>query len=190
MHVLAVLVIAAATSAAIAADPSREPDPPPRQKAVDLELPVAGVDELRLEHRSDGSYRYILVRDDGRETSHTPEQFTALLFEDQTGRPWWYILMNITTPAGIAWVTLGLLGQVLFTGRMLVQWLVSEKHHRSVIPTAFWWMSLLGATMLMAYFAWRKDPVGFLGQGAGWLIYIRNLYLIHTTPQEGAGKRG
>ena len=74
---------------------------------------------------------------------------------------------------------LGLLGQVLFTGRMVVQWLASEKKHKSVIPVSFWWMSLLGASMLLTYFIWRKDIVGIIGQAAGWLIYVRNLYLVY-----------
>ena len=95
-----------------------------------------------------------------------------------------YKLLNITSPIGIAWVGLGLLGQGLFTGRMIVQWLVSEKNKRSVVPVAFWWMSLAGATMLVTYFAWRKDIVGILGQSIGWLIYSRNLWLIyrHKSP--------
>ncbi|MDY7108046.1 MAG: lipid-A-disaccharide synthase N-terminal domain-containing protein [Planctomycetota bacterium] len=87
--------------------------------------------------------------------------------------------MNITTPLGITWVAVGLLGQVLFAGRMLVQWLVSERRGRSVIPVAFWWMSLLGASMLLIYFLWRKDVVGVLGQTTGWTIYMRNLWLIY-----------
>ena len=81
---------------------------------------------------------------------------------------------------GIAWVGIGLLGQLLFAGRMLVQWLTSEKRGRSTVPVAFWWMSLTGASMLLVYFIWRKDVVGVLGQSTGWLIYARNLYLIHS----------
>ncbi|MCY2958467.1 MAG: lipid-A-disaccharide synthase N-terminal domain-containing protein [Planctomycetota bacterium] len=88
-------------------------------------------------------------------------------------------LLNITSPAGIVWVTLGFLGQLLFTGRMLVQWLISEQSRRSVIPTAFWWMSLAGASMLLAYFLWRRDPIGVLGQATGWFIYVRNLWMIY-----------
>ncbi|HAI14296.1 MAG TPA: hypothetical protein DCM28_21505, partial [Phycisphaerales bacterium] len=72
------------------------------------------------------------------------------------------------------WVAVGLLGQVLFTGRMIVQWIASEKSKRSVVPTAFWWMSLIGASMLITYFIWRKDVVGVLGQATGWFIYVRN----------------
>ncbi|MEM7245783.1 MAG: lipid-A-disaccharide synthase N-terminal domain-containing protein [Acidobacteriota bacterium] len=87
-------------------------------------------------------------------------------------------MLNISSPLGFAWVALGFLGQLCFTGRMLVQWLASEKQRRSVVPPAFWWMSLVGATMLLAYFAWRRDLVGVIGQSTGWFIYARNLVLI------------
>ncbi|NBC10815.1 MAG: hypothetical protein GVY24_03650 [Planctomycetes bacterium] len=78
------------------------------------------------------------------------------------------------------WVAVGLSGQVLFTGRMVVQWVVSERFKQSVVPTAFWWMSLCGASMLVIYFVWRKDIVGVLGQCTGWTIYVRNLWLIYA----------
>ncbi|MGF1632846.1 MAG: lipid-A-disaccharide synthase N-terminal domain-containing protein [Phycisphaerae bacterium] len=99
------------------------------------------------------------------------------LERDRTG--WMFRILDITSLTGLIWVGLGLLGQVLFTGRMVVQWLVSEKQKRSVVPPAFWWMSLGGASMLIVYFTWRVDIVGVLGQATGWLIYVRNLYLIH-----------
>jgi lipid-A-disaccharide synthase-like uncharacterized protein len=60
-----------------------------------------------------------------------------------------------------------------------VQWLASEKHKKSVVPPMFWWMSLVGSTVLLLYFVWRKDVVGVLGQAFGWSIYIRNLLLIY-----------
>jgi len=116
---------------------------------------------------------------DGTAEHITPERYAILLLQKDDSRSFTYKLLNISTPFGIAWVGLGLLGQVLFTGRMIVQWLASEKRKQSVVPTAFWWMSLLGASMLMTYFIWRKDIVGFLGQSAGWLIYTRNLWLIY-----------
>jgi lipid-A-disaccharide synthase-like uncharacterized protein len=77
------------------------------------------------------------------------------------------------------WVGLGLAGQGLFTARMLIQWFASEKEKRSVVPVSFWWLSVLGSSLLVAYFLWRKDLVGVLGQGAGWVIYLRNLWLIY-----------
>ena len=124
---------------------------------------------------------------DGTKESMTPEQYALLLLQKNDSRSFTFKLLNISTPWGIAWVTLGLLGQVLFTGRMVVQWLVSEKQGQSIVPPAFWWMSLLGASMLLTYFIWRKDIVGFLGQGTGWLIYGRNLWMIyHAKPKEEA----
>jgi lipid-A-disaccharide synthase-like uncharacterized protein len=116
---------------------------------------------------------------DGEIQRMTPERYALLLLQKDDSRAFTFKLLNISTPVGIAWVVLGLLGQVLFTGRMIVQWLVSEKEKQSIVPPAFWWMSLFGASMLIAYFIWRKDIVGFLGQGTGWLIYGRNLWLIY-----------
>lgn len=74
---------------------------------------------------------------------------------------------------------LGLLGQVLFSGRFLIQWIASEKTGRSVVPIAFWYLSVGGGGLLLIYAIMRKDPVFILGQGGGLLIYVRNLYLIY-----------
>lgn len=115
----------------------------------------------------------------GPPTRLTPEAFAARVFDEQRRWRWWNRLLNITSPIGIAWVALGLLGQLLFTGRMLLQWLASERSKASVVPPAFWWLSLVGATMLLVYFVWRRDVVGVLGQLAGWVIYLRNLWLIY-----------
>ena len=78
------------------------------------------------------------------------------------------------------WVVIGLFGQLLFTGRFLVQWLASERARRSVIPVAFWWFSIGGGLILLAYAIYRKDPVFILGQSMGVFIYIRNLWLIRA----------
>jgi lipid-A-disaccharide synthase-like uncharacterized protein len=76
----------------------------------------------------------------------------------------------------------GFLGQALFTFRMVLQWYASEKEKRSVIPVGFWWGSLFGGILLFAYFAWRKDVVGIVGQSTGIFVYARNLILIHRGP--------
>jgi lipid-A-disaccharide synthase-like uncharacterized protein len=76
------------------------------------------------------------------------------------------------------WVGVGFLGQAMFSMRFLVQWLQSERQRRSVIPVAFWYFSILGGITLLAYSIWRQDPVFILGQGAGLVIYARNLYFI------------
>ena len=76
------------------------------------------------------------------------------------------------------WIGVGLLGQLFFTSRFLVQWIVSERRRESVIPVAFWWFSLLGGVTLLSYAIWRRDPVFILGQATGLVVYARNLSLI------------
>lgn len=76
------------------------------------------------------------------------------------------------------WLGLGLFGQVAFSGRFLVQWMASERAGRSVIPFAFWTLSLVGSTLLLIYAIHQRDPVFILGQSSGFLIYTRNVVLI------------
>jgi len=78
------------------------------------------------------------------------------------------------------WVMIGLGGQLMFTMRFLVQWIASERARQSVVPMAFWYFSLGGGAILLAYAIYRKDPVFILGQAMGLFIYVRNLWLIHA----------
>lgn len=76
------------------------------------------------------------------------------------------------------WLVVGFLGQALFSARFIVQWVASERAKRSIVPPAFWLLSLGGGATLLAYAIYREDPVFILGQGAGLFIYLRNLVLI------------
>jgi lipid-A-disaccharide synthase-like uncharacterized protein len=86
--------------------------------------------------------------------------------------------LNITSYVSLVWIGIGFLGQLAFSGRMILQWLVSEKHGRSVITESFWWFSLFGGITLFSYFVWRQDPVGILGQASGIVVYSRNIRLL------------
>lgn len=155
--------------------------------AIDLKVQLAGAaDRVWLLPLADGQLAFRVRADDGDVLDLAPEQFARRLYADQRSRGFFEVLLNVSSPAGYAWVLLGFAGQVLFTGRMLVQWLSSERHRRSVVPPSFWWMSLVGASMLLVYFVWRKEPIGVLGQATGWFIYVRNLWLIHRTKTAGA----
>lgn len=76
------------------------------------------------------------------------------------------------------WVVLGFIAQLMFTGRFLVQWIMSEKQGRSVIPIAFWLFSIVGGLLLFSYALHRVDPVFIVGQAFGVFVYARNLYLV------------
>ena len=87
----------------------------------------------------------------------------------------------LASPMGM----LGMLGQVMFFSRFLVQWIASEKKGKSTIPVSFWHLSIGGGLLLLIYALWRKDPVITLGQLVGLFVYVRNLMLIyrHKTAQ-------
>jgi len=82
------------------------------------------------------------------------------------------------TTTEIVWLVLGFGGQILFSLRFLVQWLASEKAKRSVMPIAFWYFSIGGASLLLMYAIHRRDPVFIAGQSFGLFVYLRNLHLI------------
>lgn len=77
------------------------------------------------------------------------------------------------------WLYLGFMGQFLFGLRFLVQWVASERKGESVIPVYFWYLSLIGSLILLAYAIVRRDPVFILGQSTGFFVYLRNLMLIY-----------
>ena len=78
------------------------------------------------------------------------------------------------------WLAVGFLGQALFSARFVVQWIASERAKRSVVPVAFWFLSLAGGVTLLVYAIHRRDPVFILGQGAGLFIYLRNVMLLRN----------
>ena len=78
----------------------------------------------------------------------------------------------------VAWQVLGFVGQGVFTARFLVLWIASERKRDSVVPVAFWWLSLQGGLLLLIYAIHRRDPVFIVGQSMGMVVYIRNLMLV------------
>ena len=87
-------------------------------------------------------------------------------------------IMGLDNPIDAIWVAVGMGGQLMFTARFLLQWWASEKAGRSVVPVAFWYFSIAGSLIVLAYGIHRMDPVIILGQLPGTVIYTRNLWLI------------
>lgn len=96
---------------------------------------------------------------------------------------WLMHILHVDSGTELAWVIFGFSAQLMFTARFLIQWIASERARTSVMPVAFWYFSLAGGVMLLAYAMYRKDPVFVLGQALGVVIYSRNLWLIHANRQ-------
>jgi len=76
------------------------------------------------------------------------------------------------------WLAFGLVAQLFFTARFLVQWISSERAGRSVVPMAFWFFSMGGGLMTLVYGLVKREPVIIAGQAMATVIYVRNIMLI------------
>lgn len=83
------------------------------------------------------------------------------------------------------WATIALVGQVVFGGRFVLQWIISEYKKRSHVPTSFWFVSLAGSLILLSYSIHIKNPVFMLGFSLNTLIYLRNIHLIYKHAKRG-----
>ena len=76
------------------------------------------------------------------------------------------------------WEATAFVGEAIFGGRFILQWIVSEIKKRSCVPTAFWYMSIVGSLILLVYSVHIEKPVLILAFTLQIGIYIRNLALI------------
>src|SRR3954466_869539 len=82
------------------------------------------------------------------------------------------------------WKCIGFAGIGTFGTRFLVQWLYSEKHKESRVPTIFWWQSLVGTVLCLAYFLRQQDSVGIAGYLLNVIPYPRNLVLVYRKKRQ------
>ncbi|WP_299123616.1 lipid-A-disaccharide synthase N-terminal domain-containing protein [uncultured Winogradskyella sp.] len=73
--------------------------------------------------------------------------------------------------------SIGFLAQILFSSRLIIQWITSEKQRKVITPTTFWTLSLIASFLLFIYGYLRLDFAIMLGQSLTYFIYIRNLQL-------------
>jgi lipid-A-disaccharide synthase-like uncharacterized protein len=100
-----------------------------------------------------------------------------------------YLTVNekgIAIEPSIFWLVIGVGGTALWTLRFPVQWIISERLGRSVLPPAFWWMSLVGSLLLTAYAIYQPDAVFILAYALNPVPCIRNLMLAYrkTDPEK------
>jgi lipid-A-disaccharide synthase-like uncharacterized protein len=88
------------------------------------------------------------------------------------------VRLGAANPVDALWLAVGLLGQLMFTARFIVQWIASERAGQSVMPVAFWYLSIVGGLIVLAYGVHKLDLVIILGQLPGVIVYSRNLWLI------------
>lgn len=86
----------------------------------------------------------------------------------------------------LLWKGIGYAGIAVFGSRFVVQWIYSEKHRESRIPTIFWWQSLVGTLLCLAYFLRQQDSVGIFGYLFNIIPYVRNLMLVHRKKRNDA----
>jgi len=87
---------------------------------------------------------------------------------------WW-----ATTPTEeLLWLVTGVVAELMFAMRFILQWIATERARSSTVPEAFWYFSCVGGLMLLIYAIHRLDPVFMFGQAAALLIYGRNIYFI------------
>jgi len=77
------------------------------------------------------------------------------------------------------WIGVGVAGQGLFACRFLLQWVASERARKSVVPVAFWYISLAASVLLTSSHVQRGEWIFAVGVGSTIFIYLRNLWLIH-----------
>ncbi|UYZ64090.1 lipid-A-disaccharide synthase N-terminal domain-containing protein [Hymenobacter weizhouensis] len=81
------------------------------------------------------------------------------------------------SPHSVA-LAIGLVSQLLFSSRIVLQWVQSERAKRVLVPTLFWQISLVSSFLMIVYGILRHDPVILGAQLISYGIYIRNLQLL------------
>lgn len=104
-----------------------------------------------------------------------------------TERHWLMQVLLVDDWGGVWLAVFGIAAQSLFMSRMALQWIISERARRSIVPPVFWWLSLWGGLMLLAYGILDHDVVIIFGQVFGLVVYARNLYLIHLAGKPSLG---
>jgi lipid-A-disaccharide synthase-like uncharacterized protein len=84
------------------------------------------------------------------------------------------------------WLAFGLVAQLLFTARFLVQWISSERAGNSVVPMSFWFFSIGGGLMTLVYGVVKREPVIIIGQAMATFVYVRNIMLIVKNHASGS----
>lgn len=99
-----------------------------------------------------------------------------------SGEEWWrvptHLFASKATHVTLLWHFFGFLGVLLYASRFWIQWIEAERAQQSRLDTVFWWLSIVGALLSLAYFLKIRDLVNMAGPLFGIVPYIRNLMLL------------
>jgi len=84
-----------------------------------------------------------------------------------------FIIYSLKDP----WVIFGFFAQFIFFLRFLIQWFLSEKHGKIVIPKLFWHLSIVGALLILVYALHRHDPVFMVSAFLQLILFWRSLFI-------------
>lgn len=99
-----------------------------------------------------------------------------------------WVRMRVDANLAPAWMLCALVGQAVWSSRFVVQWHASEVSGESHFPPRFWWISLAGNTLLLAYALYLRDPVFIAGYILGPFVQVRNLMLDHRAEAAAAAQ--
>jgi len=92
-----------------------------------------------------------------------------------------FILYSLKDP----WVIFGFFAQFVFFLRFLIQWFLSEKLGRIVIPGLFWHLSIAGAALILIYAIHRQDPVFMVSASLQLVLFWRSLFIHRKNDAKG-----
>ena len=76
------------------------------------------------------------------------------------------------------WKIIGWVGNIVFFSRFMVQWYATEKRKQVMVPPSFWWLSVVGSLLMLAYALFSKrDSVLIFAYAFNWIPYVRNLVI-------------
>ncbi|MBT3394789.1 MAG: hypothetical protein HN411_06785 [Waddliaceae bacterium] len=87
--------------------------------------------------------------------------------------PW-----NYGSDVNLIWHVIGSCGMAIFASRFWIQWWNAERANKSALNISFWYLSLSGAVLAVAYFVALGDIINILGYSIGIAPYLRNLILL------------
>ena len=111
-----------------------------------------------------------MLLEEAAKGAHSAESFLAPYLQDSM--PWLYA-------DSFWWTVVGSVGGICFGVRFVIQWILSERAKRVVVPDIFWYLSFVGSVILLVYaFHIDRFPV-VIGLVFSPFLYCRNLILLH-----------